>query len=164
MRWGLIPSWAKEATPGLINARAETVKEKPSFRSSFKSKRCLIPSDGFIEWKKENKEKIPYYIFLKNRRLFAFAGIWSEWKTKDLRLVTYSIITTRCNSLLKNLHDRMPVILAPELYDTWLTPHPDLESLSSLLVPYDSENMEVHRISKEINSPKNDREELLANL
>lgn len=164
MRWGLIPSWAKDKTIGLINARAETVHEKPSFRHSFRSKRCLIPCDGFFEWGEIEKEKIPHYIRLKTSGLFALAGIWSQWEQKDLRRITYSIITTEANSLLKSLHDRMPVILPPENYDAWLDPSCDSETLRSLLATFPSENLETYKISKAVNSPKNDREEILQRL
>ncbi len=164
MRWGLIPSWASDAKTNspLINARAETVHEKPSFNQSYTGKRSLIPADGFIEWQKNKKGKIPYYITLKNKNLFAFAGIWSEWGKNGEALRSYSIITTECNSLLEPIHERMPVILAPSDYDAWLNPLTNPEQLHGLLRPFPSDYMEPRVISAAINSYKNDRAECLA--
>jgi len=163
MRWGLIPPWATEKKPGspMINARAETVHEKPGFRQSFKNKRCLIPADGFIEWVKTGKDKRPQYITLKSGELFAFAGIWSEWKKDGGVLWTFSIITTECNALLQPVHERMPAILAPSDYDAWLAPSSTPADLHSLLRPFPSDAMQMYPIAPEINSPKNDHAECL---
>ncbi len=163
MTWGLVPAWAKDPSYGtrMINARGESVHEKPSFRSSFKHQRCLVPADGFIEWRAQGKEKIPHYIQLKNQGLAGFAGIWSEWKKQDTHLITYSIITTQANDLLRTIHERMPVILSTEDYATWLQPNTDQETLRSLLVPYPDELMTFRQISKTVNSAKNDRSEVL---
>lgn len=163
MRWGLIPAWAKDIETGyrMINARAETIAEKPSFKRSFETKRCLVAADGFFEWQPSGNDKIPHYIFLKSRELFVFAGIWSEWKHKEELIRSFSIITTSANSKLRSIHERMPVILPPKYYDTWLAPDSNPQTLHRLLSPYPSEEMECHIISKMINSPKNDCPECL---
>ena len=145
----------------MINARAETIQEKASFKQSFKSKRCLIPADGFIEWEKTATGKQPHYFTLKDNGLFAFAGIWSEWEKDDELLKTFSIITTERNSLVQPVHHRMPVILAPEDYALWLAPSSDAKSLQSLLAPLAASLMERVAISSDINSAKNDRADCL---
>jgi putative SOS response-associated peptidase YedK len=125
MRWGLIPSWAKDASVGykMINARAETVATKPSFCEALKKRRCLIPADGFYEWKKEGKTKTPFCFIMADKSLFAFAGIWETWKNPVGQLIeTCSIITTTPNALCADVHDRMPVILPDPWYDLWLDP------------------------------------------
>ncbi len=157
MKWGLIPSWSKDAQMGnkLINARSETLHEKPSFRESFKNKRCLIPADGFIEW----KGKHPHYIRLKTQGLLAFAGLWSTWDSGDDPLNTYTIITTEANKKLSPLHSRMPVILHPENYEEWLTA--ESNTLSSLLTPCPDNGLEYFEISTAVNSPKNNDPEFL---
>ena len=163
MRWGLIPPWSKDEKMGsrMINARAETIQEKPSFKNSFKTKRCLVPADGFIEWENTEGGKQPHYITLQNNALFAFAGIWSEWKKDDGLLWTFSIITTDCNSLVQPIHHRMPVILYPENYCTWLNVSSEAKALQSLLTSFPADQMERIAISREINSAKNDRAECL---
>jgi putative SOS response-associated peptidase YedK len=163
MRWGLVPSWAKDEKFGarMINARAETIWGKPSFKESFKTKRCLVPADGFIEWKNTGGGKQPHYITLRNNELFAFAGIWSQWKKGDGLLWTFSIITTDCNALVEPIHPRMPVLLAPENYDGWLDPASEPATLQSLLTPFSADQMQRIEISREINSAKNDRAECL---
>jgi putative SOS response-associated peptidase YedK len=161
-RWGLIPSWAKDASVGnkLINARAETVNEKPSFRNSFRSKRCLVPATGFFEWERK-AEKTPYLIRLKNGEPFCFAGLWDKWVTADGEIVpSFTIITTSPNSLMAKIHDRMPVILNREDEKRWIVPHPD-PSLAELLKPFPAELMEVFPVSKLVNSPLNDTPQLL---
>mgnify|MGYP005640645477 FL=1 len=157
MKWGLIPSWSKEINMGnkLINARSETLHEKPSFRESFKNKRCLIPADGFIEW----KGKHPYYIRLKTQGLLAFAGLWSTWDSGDGPLNTYTIITTEANKTLSPLHSRMPVILHPENYEKWL--NAESKALSQLLTPCPDKDLEYFEISTAVNSPKNNAPEIL---
>jgi len=161
MRWGLIPSWAKDlkTQSPLINARAETIQEKPSFRSSFKKRRCLVPADGFYEWTKRDSGKVPYRIYLEGEGIFAFAGIWSEWGKEDELLRSFSIITTEANSALKSLHDRMPVILDPENYDHWLDS--SQKDPVSLLTAYPPERLAYHEVSLRVNSPKNDDPECL---
>lgn len=165
--WGLIPSWAKDITIAsrLINARAETLAEKPSFRGSLKYKRCIIPADGFYEWQSRPgmKTKVPHFIHMVDRRPFAFAGLWDEWHSPDgdvLRSAT--IITTEPNSLMAALHNRMPVILSPDRYDDWLDPAPrTAESLQPLLQPYDPGSMAAYPVSTLVNSPENDQPALI---
>ena len=123
LRWGLIPSWAKDFSIGakLINARSETVAEKPSFRYAFKHQRCLIVADGFYEWKKQNNKKQPFYFQIQNKQLFAFAGLWEKWKSpQGEEINTCTILTTAANKLLQQYHHRMPLILKQEDYDLWL--------------------------------------------
>jgi putative SOS response-associated peptidase YedK len=125
MRWGLIPSWAKDPQIGakMINARAETVPGKPAFRKAFSKRRCLVPMSGFYEWKKGPRGKVPHYVRLLNSDLFTCAGLWKWWKTPDGEWVaTFTIIVTDANALISLLHDRMPVILAPEDHEAWLDP------------------------------------------
>ena len=157
MKWGLIPPWSKDGNMGnkLINARSETLNEKPSFRESFNKRRCLIPADGFIEW----KEKKPHFIRMRNQALFAFAGLWSTWDSGDETLNTFTIITTKANKILSPLHSRMPVILHPDNYETWLTADP--KSLPSLFSGCLEEKLEYYEISAAINSPKNNKSSLL---
>lgn len=163
LRWGLIPSWSKDPAIGsrMINARAETAAEKPSFRSAFKRRRCLIVADGFYEWKADldSKAKQPYYFQLQEHDLFAFAGLWELWTDPQSgsELETCTILTTAANAVLKPIHDRMPVILPPEHYEAWLDPgFHDAKALQSLLQPYDAKAMQSYAVSKSVNSPKND--------
>jgi putative SOS response-associated peptidase YedK len=157
MKWGLIPSWSKDAqmSSKLINARSETLHEKPSFRDSFKNQRCLVPADGFIEW----KGKHPYHIRPKNKGLLAFAGLWSTWDSGGDPLNTYTIITTEANKTLSPLHSRMPVILHPDNYEKWLTA--ESNTLSSLFTPCPDKDLEYFEISTAVNSPKNNDPEIL---
>ena len=165
--WGLIPSWAKDPGIGnkLINARGETLAEKPSFRGGFKYKRCLILADGFYEWKAVpgSKTKIPHFIFLKSRKPFAFAGLWDEWHSPEggsLRSTT--IITIEPNELMATLHNRMPLILNPNDYAQWLDPAPQTPAnLQHLLRPFPADEMSAHPVGTLVNSPANDRAELV---
>ncbi|MCF8298572.1 MAG: SOS response-associated peptidase [Saprospiraceae bacterium] len=162
-KWGLIPFWAKDAKIGnkLINARAETITEKPSFRNSLKSKRCLVLSDGFYEWKKVGKEKIPYRITLSDNSPFAMAGIWDIWKNPDGNLIkSFSIITTEANELMQELHHRMPVILNREDEKSWLLESKQ-DNVLKLLKPYPSELMDSFEISNLVNSPYNELAEVM---
>jgi putative SOS response-associated peptidase YedK len=165
--WGLIPSWAKDPAIGsrLINARAETLAEKPSFRGSYKYKRCLILADGFYEWKSQpgSKTKVPHFIHMQDRRPFAFAGLWDHWNSPDGSLVkSCTIITTEPNELMATLHNRMPVILKPADYARWLDPAPrPPESLAPLLKAYPAGEMAAHPVSTLVNSPANDRPDLV---
>ncbi len=160
--WGLIPSWAKDPSIGsrLINARGETLAEKPSFRGGFKYKRCLILADGFYEWKTQpgTKVKIPHFIHMKDRQPFAFAGLWDEWNSPDGSLVrSCTIVTTEPNELMASIHNRMPVILPPDAYEQWIDPAvrtPD--SLQPLIRPYPAKEMAAYPVSTLVNSPKND--------
>lgn len=158
LKWGLIPSWAKDDSVGakLINARSETVEEKPSFREAFKRKRCIIPADGFYEWQRTGGRKQPYYFRLKDDRLFGFAGLWEKWRTPDGEsLETCSILTTDANEVLSAVHDRMPVILHPDDYELWLADDASKQDLrKELLCPYPASEMTAHLVSVAINSPQ----------
>ena len=161
-KWGLIPFWAKDPkiSHKLINTRAESILEKPSFKNAFKQRRCLIPANGFYEWKKES-DKTPYRIFLKSAEMFAMAGIWESWKDAEKKTIfTFSIITTISNKLMKNIHHRMPVILPQEHESEWLS-ESDEKVLQELLVPFDSDKMEAYPISKSVNSPANNSEKII---
>lgn len=164
-KWGLVPSWAKDPQIGykMINARAETVPEKPSFKSAFKSRRCLIPADGFYEWKKGDKFKVPYFIFHRSERPFSLAGLWETWKDKDENPVhTFTIITTEANELLRELHDRMPVIIPPEKREPWLDPATTgSDEIVDLLKPYDESGLDFHEVSRIVNSPQNNTPECI---
>lgn len=161
MRWGLIPSWAKDPRIGskMINARGETVHEKPSFRAAFKRRRCLIIADGFYEWQKQGDSKQPVYITLQQDKPFAFAGLWEQWTDRESggELTTCTIITTGPNDLVRPIHDRMPVILGREDYARWLrTDERDAEALLPLLRPYPAAQMTAWPVSRRVNSPAND--------
>jgi len=166
-RWGLIPSWSKDPSIGerMINARSETLAEKPSFRNAYRRRRCLILADGFFEWKQSPsmKSKQPIYIRLKEAHPFAFAGLWELWSAPDGSEVrTCTIITTQPNSLLEPIHNRMPVILSPKMYNKWLTPNDMLATqLDELLVSYPADEMIAYPISKLVNSPQYDSPELI---
>ncbi|WP_430489310.1 SOS response-associated peptidase [Rossellomorea marisflavi] len=167
LRWGLVPHWAKEAKIGykMINARAEGINEKPSFREPFRKKRCLIIADGFFEWKKVDDRKQPYRFVMKDGKPFAFAGLWETWKKGDAPLHTCTIITTTPNALTEDVHDRMPVILKRTDYARWLDPsNQAVDELKSLLVPYPAEEMELYAVSELVNSPKNDVADVLSPL
>lgn len=156
-RWGLIPSWAKDDSIGskLINARAETLREKPSFREAFRSRRCIVPASGFYEWQKTSKGlKQPFYFYLKEKEVFGFAGLWEEWLDKGTGELTETctIITTEANEVLKPVHDRMPVILKNSDYDFWLDKKvKDTSKLQNLLVPFPAEEMDSHAVSRAVN-------------
>jgi putative SOS response-associated peptidase YedK len=165
LKWGLIPEWAKDPSIAnkLINARAETIAEKPSFRNSFKRRRCLILADGFYEWKKQGKEKIPVYIKRKNGEPFLLAGIYDFWKNSEGRTVgTCAVITTEANSLIKNIHPRMPAIIRKEDHTLWLDcARDDGQMLLTFLKPYDAGEMEMYEVSPAVNSPKNEGSSLI---
>lgn len=164
LRWGLIPFWAKDKSIGnrMINARGETVAEKPSFRASFKSKRCLIVADGFFEWKKSKDGKQPVYICMNDERPFAFAGLWDRWEGEET-IESCTIITTDANELLQQVHDRMPVILPADNYDLWLAGNSgeskswSKDKLLDLLQPFPADAMKYYPVSKIVNSPANEQ-------
>jgi len=166
MRWGLIPSWAKDFSVAakMINARSETAGTKPAFRDPLKSRRCLIPADGFYEWQCAGKTKQPYCFELRNAEMFAFAGIWDRWKHPSGDWVrTCSILTTTANAVTSPVHDRMPVILDQDSYDQWLDPGmQDASTASELLKPYGPRFMRCYPISTRINHVVNDDEECSA--
>jgi len=165
--WGLIPMWAKDPKIGsrLINARGETLAEKPSFRGSLKYKRCLVLADGFYEWKsvEGRKTKTPYFIHMTDRKPFAFAGLWDSWNSPDgSQVKTCTIITTEPNELMSLLHNRMPVILHPRDYAKWLDPSPQTpEQLMPLLKPFPADAMDAYPVTTLVNKPANDIPELV---
>jgi putative SOS response-associated peptidase YedK len=162
MRWGLIPRWSKSEKIGekMINARAESITEKRSFKNLLKGQRCLVIADGFFEWRPSatDKSKIPIRIVLNDRRPFAFAGLWDRWKgPAGKEILSFTIITTGSNDLIREFHQRMPVILRMEDEDTWLrSSGDDIDSLVALLQPYPSDLLELYEVSKTVNSPRND--------
>jgi putative SOS response-associated peptidase YedK len=165
LRWGLIPSWAKDPKIAhtLINARSETAAEKPSFRTAFKRRRCLLPSDGFYEWEKVGKLKMPRHIRRRDEAPFAFAGLWECWRPPDGDPVeTCTILTTTANEVTAPYHDRMPVILPPEHFDAWLAPgDADTAAFLPLLIPYSAAEMIAVPANPIVNSPKSDCPECL---
>jgi putative SOS response-associated peptidase YedK len=167
MRWGLIPSWAKDTSIGAnaINAVSETAAEKPMFRDALSKRRCLIPADGFYEWKQiTSKKKQPYSIEMTDSGIFAFAGLWEIWKDPAGKVIySCTILTTEANALLKPLHHRMPVILSPDDYDLWLDPGvTDPAKISDLLRPFDARQMKAHPVSSFVNKAGNDSPECAA--
>ncbi len=166
MRWGLVPAWAEDEKIGyrMINARAETVDQKPAFKRLFKSRRCLVLVDGFYEWSRPGKggTKVPYRFTMAGGRPFALAGLWDSWRAgQDKALETYTIITTRANELVGRVHDRMPVILNKEDRRVWLDGESGEERLLGLLGPYDPGSMEGYRVSPGVNKPSNEDESLI---
>jgi putative SOS response-associated peptidase YedK len=163
MRWGLIPSWAKDPSgaASMINARSETASTKPAFRDALKSRRCLIPADGFYEWVRTGKTKQPYCFEVNDGRLFAFAALWDRWRDASGKSVeTCSILTTTPNAVTAPVHDRMPVILDPDGYALWLDPGmTNVGALSEMLKPCDARLMRCYPISTRINHIANDDEE-----
>lgn len=166
MRWGLVPSWAPDPSIGnrMINARAETLLEKPSFRNLVAQRRCLIPADGFYEWRREGNRKVPVWIHLKKKEPFAFAGLWDSWRNPQEGdvLNTFTIITTEPNSLLRPIHNRMPVIYDAAMGRQWLEHSFDRAmTLAAVLRPGPSEYMEASDVSSFVNSPENDGPECI---
>jgi putative SOS response-associated peptidase YedK len=164
MRWGLVPYWAKDQSFGMktINAMAETAADKPAFRDSLKRRRCLIPADGFYEWKRIGaKEKQPYNIGLASGSVFAFAGLWDRWRDPNNSILeSCTILTTRPNALVADVHDRMPAILREEDYECWLDPGmTDAQTVLDCLKPFDARLMKKHPVSPRVNRPENDDEE-----
>ena len=164
--WGLVPFWAKDKTIGnrMINARAETIATKPSFRKSFKKRRCIILSDGFFEWKQENKSKTPYFIRMKNGEPFVFAGLWDNWTNEQTgeTLISSTIITTDANTFMSDIHNRMPAILEHDLYRIWLNPLPEAaNNLMKCIKPFPHDELAAVEISRLVNSPKNDSAEII---
>ncbi|MGA8437734.1 MAG: SOS response-associated peptidase [Candidatus Sulfotelmatobacter sp.] len=162
VRWGLIPWWAKDPSGAakMINARSETAASNPAFRDALKLRRCLIPADGFYEWKPDGKARQPYCFEVNEGKLFAFAGIWETWKDLDRKaLETCSILTTTPNAVTSAVHDRMPVVLDPDCYDLWLDPgmH-DVRIVSEMLKPFDARLMRSYPVSSRVNHVANDDE------
>jgi putative SOS response-associated peptidase YedK len=166
VRWGLLPSWVKDPKDfkaSTINARADKVVDSPSYREPFKRRRCLVPASGFYAWKRVGGSKQPYFIRYKDGRPLAFAGLWDRWTRGDEAIESCTIITTDANDLMKDIHHRMPVVLAPNAFDLWLGEESATkEELEGLLVPYPNpEEMEIYPVSKAVNSPKTDAPELV---
>ena len=166
LQWGLVPPWAKDPAIGykMINARSETVQEKPSFKQALQARRCIIPVSGFYEWEKSGRDRIPHYIHLRGGDVMSLAGLWERWKSPEgMELQTCTILTTSANSLIKKLHDRMPVILHREEFGLWL--HKDIDDvkqLAELFHPYPSDQLAEYVVAKEVNSPGNDSPRLIA--
>ena len=158
--WGLVPSWAKDISAGsrMINARSESLPDKPAFRNAVRFRRCIVPASGYYEWKPEGSRKIPYYIHLSDGAPMGFAGIWEAWKTPNgTFLETFAILTTSVNPLIAPIHDRMPVILHSDAYGLWLDPEVrDSGQLQPLYRPYPAELLTLHPVSTLVNSPRND--------
>lgn len=166
LRWGLVPPRAKDAAIGarMINARAETVAEKPAFRAAFRRRRCLVPMLGFYEWQRAGTLKVPHYIHLLNAEVFAVAGLYEYWPGKDGAepIASYTIITTEANEMVAKLHDRMPAILPEQDHDAWLDPkNEQTDALQKLLKPYPAEEMRAYPIRLRVNNVKNDEPELI---
>jgi putative SOS response-associated peptidase YedK len=166
LRWGLIPSWARGAAIGnrLINARAETLADKPAFRAAFRRRRCLIAADGFYEWKTLAAGKQPYWVGRRDRSLFAFAGLWERWMPSESGaspIESCVIVTTEANAVARPVHNRMPVIVPPAHYDTWLDGQTDAAALQALLVPHPAEEMTAYPVAAAVNNPARDGPHLM---
>jgi putative SOS response-associated peptidase YedK len=165
MKWGLIPHWAQDSRLGysMINARAETIDTKPSFRGSFRTRRCLVPADGLFEWLRyEGKTKQPFYVTIRSGGMMPFAGLWDRWQNPEGESVeTFTIITCASNELISQLHDRMPVIIDRKDFSTWLDPAAPPEMVKELLHPYPSEQMTLWKVGKLVNNPRIDLEECI---
>ena len=166
LRWGLVPSWAKDPAIGarMINARAETVSEKPAFRAAFRRRRCLVPMSGFYEWQRTAGRKAPHFVRLRDTDSFAAAGLYEYWPGKDsaAAIESYTILTTGANELMRAVHDRMPVILHQRDYEAWLDPaNEKLDALSALLTPFPAEQMRTFAVSPRVNNTRNDGPELV---
>lgn len=167
LRWGLIPSWADDPKIGsrLINARAETVAEKPAFRAAYRKRRCLVLADGFFEWQKTGSKKQPYYFRLHDGVPFAFAGLWEYWEREESRIESCTILTTAANDLLRSVHDRMPVILHPADYEQWLDPaNQTAAGLATLLRPFPATAMIARPVSTNVNNARHDAPNCIAPL
>jgi putative SOS response-associated peptidase YedK len=160
MSWGLIPSWAKDSSgaAAMINARSETVATKPAFRDPMKFRRCLVPADGFYEWRRDGREKQPFCFEVNAGELFAFAGLWDRWKDPGGNWIkSCSILTTKPNAVTSAVHDRMPVVLRKDDYDLWLDPGmTNIESVADLLIPFDPRLMRAYPVSSRVNQVRND--------
>jgi putative SOS response-associated peptidase YedK len=158
LRWGLVPAWSREPATkySTINARAETVAEKPAYRAAFRARRCLVPASGFYEWQQQAGPRQPFYICRRDRDVFAFAGLWERWERGDEVLESCSIIVTTANALMQPIHARMPVILPPGHYAQWLDPQASTAALQALLVPCDSALLQAIPVSTRVNNPRHD--------
>jgi putative SOS response-associated peptidase YedK len=164
MKWGLIPHWAKDPKLGysMINARSETVAEKPAFRGSFRARRCLVVADGFFEWRHEGKTKEPFYVSIRDGGVMPFAGLWDRWQDPEGESVeTFTIITCASNELVSQLHDRMPVIVDQRDFDTWLDSTAPTEKVKELLHPYPAGRMTLWKVGALVNNPRNESDECI---
>jgi putative SOS response-associated peptidase YedK len=165
MRWGLVPFWAKDEKIGYkaVNARAESLAGKPMFKAAYQARRCLVPADGFYEWQKQGKAKMPWRFLLKDHVLFALAGLWESWQKPDGgRLNSFTIITTAANDLVKKVHERMPLILRRDDEETWLSAGGgDMRRIDELLRPYPAKHMTAYPVSERVNSAANEGVELI---
>lgn len=164
LRWGLVPSWMKEVNISgkLINARAETVFEKPSFRHAFKSKRCIVPVSGFYEWQQKDKIKIPHYIHLPDDQLFAFAGLWEHWSNEGNTIESCTLLTMDANKQMQTIHNRMPVILAPDDFSTWLDQdNHEVRALHHLVMHSRAPKYVIDKVSTKVNNPRFDQPECI---
>lgn len=165
LRWGLVPFWAKDPSIAykMINARSETAAEKPAFRAAFAKRRCLVPADGFYEWEKAGEEKVPHWLHLPERKPFAMAGLWERWAPEgEDPLFTFTILTTQASPDIRHIHPRMPVILPPDTWESWLDPERTPGDLQPLLQPLPEGSLEEWPVSTDVNSPRNDGPELVA--
>ena len=163
-QWGLVPSWAKDPSIAtkLVMARGETVFEKPSFRGAAKYRRCLIPADGFFEWRTIGKQKQPFYIHLRQQELMAMGGLYEIWERPEGVIASAAVITTESNALISQIHERMPVIIGPEDYDTWLDPYfQDHEAVGKLIRPYAADRMEMYPVTRLMGNPRFDNPEAI---
>ena len=163
MRWGLVPRWSKgpDSRFSMFNARAETVHEKPAYRTAFKKQRCLIPADGFYEWTQANGKQ-PYFIHRRDNEPLVFAGLWDHWQDGQGNAIdSCTIIVTGANALMQPIHDRMPVILNTSQFNGWLDPENQVDDLRGMLQPYAAADLETYEVSRDVNSPKNDRADLI---
>jgi putative SOS response-associated peptidase YedK len=165
MRWGLVPSWSKDPSIGnkMINARAETLAEKPSFKTAFVQRRCLVPATGFFEWQQVGGSKVPQYIHLRDHTLFAFAGLWEAWRQRDNTLLhTFTIVTTEPNEVVRPFHHRMAVMLkGADQYAAWLSADSSMDELQALLQPYAGDDLTAYEVSSLVNSTRNDTPEII---
>lgn len=168
-RWGLVPQWARDPSIGqrLINVRADTLAARPAFREVLERKRCLIPADGFYEWRRDGKQRRAFYVRARDGAPMAFAGLWDVWRPRDGGdpIASCTIVTTEPNELLSSIHDRMPVVLPPAAYDAWLDPHPRAAAeLASLLVPYPAAALDAYEVSSWVNTPDHEGPDCIAPL
>ena len=164
LRWGLVPFWAKDVKIGarLINARAETVKDKPAFRSAFRARRCLIPANGWFEWKRSGKSKQPYFLALESGSPLSFAALWEQWGRDGQHLETFTIVTTEASSALSDIHHRQPAVVDPDDFSDWLDPGTPLETLQEIIGPSHEGPYEIRPVSDRVNRVANDTPDILA--
>ncbi len=168
LKWGFVPEWSNDEKIGykMINARSETITSKPAFSKSFIQRRCIIIADGFFEWYRTTSTKTPYYFYLKDKKIFGFAGLWTVFNRDDgTKLYTCTIITTKANTLMQEIHDRMPVILTEESAKIWLNPEiRDSKVLEKILIQYNPDEMELHQVSSRVNKPENNDQDIISKL